>query len=314
MLSELFFAFATPVSAQQYPNRPIRIIIPLPPGGSVDIVARLLQPLLEKSLGQSLVVDNRSGASGTIGANAVATAQPDGYTLLLAPTTFTITAALHPKLPFDPLNAFEPVAVLGRSAQLILANPKVAAHSLKEFVALAKASPDTMNYATPGATSQAHLLFELWSSQAGIKMQHVPYRGGAPALMATVTGETQITLISSSVALPQVETKALRALATGGTAREPQLPDVPTTAEAGFPNFQATQWVGLFATAGTPKETIATLSTAINRALADKTLQARFAEQGLSAASGSSEDFRSLIQSEIKQWRDVARASNIEMK
>ena len=182
--------FTAPCVAQKYPDRPIRVIIPLPPGGSVDIIARLLQPLIEKSLGQSIVIDNRSGASGVIGANAVATAPPDGYTLLLAPTTFSITAALHPKLPFDPLRAFQPVMVLGRSAQLVLVNPKIAATSLQEFVALAKASPNTLNYSTPGASSQGHLLFELWSQQAGIKMQHVPYRGGAPALMAAVTGET----------------------------------------------------------------------------------------------------------------------------
>ena len=168
----VFVTFTTPGLAQKYPDRPIRVIIPLPPGGSVDIVARLLQPRLEKSLGQSLVIDNRSGASGIIGAHAVATASPDGYTLLLAPTTFSITAALHPKLPFDPLRAFQPVTVVGRSAQLVLANPKVAATSLQEFVALAKANPNTLNYSTPGASSQAHLLFELWSQQAGIKMQH----------------------------------------------------------------------------------------------------------------------------------------------
>jgi tripartite-type tricarboxylate transporter receptor subunit TctC len=307
-------AFATPCLAQKYPDRPIRVIIPLPPGGSVDIVARLLQPLLEKSLGQSLVIDNRSGASGIIGANAVATAPPDGYTLLLAPTTFSITAALHPKLPFDPLRALQPVTVVGRSAQLVLANPKVAATSLQEFVALAKANPNTLNYSTPGASSQAHLLFELWSQQAGIKMQHVPYRGGAPALMAAVTGETQVTLISSSVALPQIEAKALRALATGGTSREAKLPDVPTTAEAGFPQFQASQWVGLLATGGTPKEVVERLNAEINRALEDNGLQARFAEQGLSAGGGSPEEFRALLESEIRQWKDVARASNIEMQ
>ena len=204
--------------------------------------------------------------------------------------------------------------VLGRSAQLVLANPKVEATSLQEFVALAKASPNTLNYSTPGASSQAHLLFELWSRQAGIKMQHVPYRGGAPALMAAVTGETQVTLISSSVALPQIEAKALRALATGGATREPKLPDVPTTAEAGPPQFQASQWVGLFATGGTPKEVVEKLNVEINRALEDRTLQVRFAEQGLSAAGGSPEEFRALLESEIRQWKDVGRASNIQMQ
>jgi tripartite-type tricarboxylate transporter receptor subunit TctC len=312
--SVLAVAAATPSRAQNYPDRPIRAIVPLPPGGSVDVIARLLQPSLEKALGQSLIVDNRSGASGVIGANAVATAAPDGYTLLLAPTTFSITAALHPKLPFDPMRAFRPVAVLCWSAQLVLVNPKVEANSLKELAALAKAHPNKINYSTPGASSQAHLLFEQWSIQAGIKMQHVPYRGGAPALMAAVSGETQVTAISSSVALAQVQAKALRALATGGSKREPQLPDVPTTAEAGFPDFKAQQWIGLFAPGGTPDEVVARLNTEINRALDDSTVQARLAEQGLIKAGGSPEDFRALLENEIKQWKDVARASNIKMQ
>ncbi len=314
LLAAAFAAFATPAIAQKFPDRPIRVIVPLPPGGSVDVVARLLQPVLEKSLGQPLVIENRSGASGTIGANMVATAPPDGHTLLLVPTTFTITAALHPKLPFDPLRALAPVAVLGQSAQLVLANPKIAANNLQEFVALAKANPNTINYATPGVTSQAHLLFELWGQQTGIKMQHIPYRGGAPALMATVAGETQVTLISASIALAQVEAKALRALATGGATREAQLPDVPTTAEAGFPKFPASQWIGLLATGGTPKEIVERLNTEINRAFEDKTLQARFAEQGFSTGGGSPDEFRALIEGEIAQWKDIARASNIVMQ
>ena len=307
-------ALATPGAAQNYPDRPIRMIIPLPPGGVVDIMARLLQPHLEKALGQSIIVDNRPGASGIIGANAVATAPPDGYTLLLVPTTFTISAALHPKLPFDPRSAFQPIALIGRNSLLLLVNPKLPAKNLQEFVALAKADPGKMNYATPGASSQAHLLIELWSSQAGIKLQQVPYRGGAPAIMATVAGETQLTLMSSTIALPQIESKTLRPLATGGPAREAQLPDVPTTAEAGFPNFKALQWVGLLTTAGTPKEIVDRLNTEVNRALNDKGLQAKLAEQGMSKVGGSPEDFRSLIEAEIAQWRDVARAAHIEMK
>jgi len=307
-------ALATPTLADKYPDRSIRVIVPLPPGGLVDIVARLLQPLLEKSLGQSIIVDNRSGASGIIGANAVATAQPDGYTLLLAPTTFSITAALHPKLPFDPLRAFQPITVIGHNPMLFLVNPKLPAGTLKGLAALARAKPGTINYATPGTSSQAHLLLELWSSQAGVTMQNVPYRGGAPAVMATVSGETQLTLISSTLALPQIEAKALRPLATGGPLREAQLPDTPTAAEAGFPDFKALQWIGLLTTAGTPKEIVSRLNTEFNRALGDKTLQARFAEQGLSTDGGSPEDFRALIETEIKQWVDVARVAKIEMK
>ena len=207
-------ATLSPVAA--FPERPIRVIIPLPPGGAVDIVARLLQPHLEKALGKPLIIENKAGASGIVGAATVATADPDGHTLLLVPTTFTINAAVHQKLPFDPIKSFEPIAIVGRNSLMILVNPKVQAKTLKELAALAKAKPGALNYATPGASSQAHLLLELWSSQAGIKMQHIPYRGGAPAVLATVTGEADMTLISPTASLTQIEAKTLRALATGG--------------------------------------------------------------------------------------------------
>jgi tripartite-type tricarboxylate transporter receptor subunit TctC len=307
-------ALVSPGLAQKYPDRPIRMIVPLPPGGVVDIVARLLQPHLEKSLGQPVIVDNRSGASGTIGANAVATAPPDGHTLLLAPTTFSITAALHPNLPFDPMRAFAPVAVIGQNPMLLLVNPKVPAQTLQELVALAKAKPGSLNYSSPGISSQTQLLIELWSLQAGIKMQHVPYRGGNPALMSTVAGETEVTLISSTLALPQIEAKTLKPLATGGPAREAQLPAVPTTAEAGYPKFQASQWIGLFATGGTPNDVVERLNAEINRALDSKELQARLSEQGMSKAGGTPQQFRALLESEVSQWKEVASAAHIEMK
>jgi tripartite-type tricarboxylate transporter receptor subunit TctC len=307
-------AFASPGLAQKYPDRPIRVIVPLPPGGVVDIVARLLQPHLEKALGQPLIVDNRSGASGIIGANAVATAPPDGYTLLLAPTTFSITAALHPKLPFDPMSAFAPIAVIGHNPMLLLVNPKVPAQTPQELVALAKAKPGSLNYSSPGISSQTQLLIELWSLQAGIKMQHVPYRGGNPALMSTVAGETEVTLISSTLALPQIEAKTLRPLATGGPAREAQLPGVLTTAEAGYPKFQALQWIGLFATGGTPNDVVERLNAEVNRALDMKELQARLSEQGMSKAGGTPQQFRTLLESEVSQWKEVASAAHIEMK
>ena len=310
----LLAALATPALADKYPDRSIRLIVPLPPGGAVDITARLLQPLLEKSLGQSIVIDNRPGASGIIGANVVATAQPDGYTLLMVPTTFTINPATNANMPFDPLKAFAPVAVIGRNSLLFLVNPKVEANNLPDFVKLAKADPGKLNYATPGASSQAHLLLELWSAQAGIKMQHVPYRGGAPAVRAVVAGEAQLTLISPLASLPQIEAKTLKALATGGPVREAQLPNVQTAAEAGFPKFAGLQWIGLLTTGGTPKAIVERLNAEVNRALKDKGLQAKFAEQGMSTAGGSAEEFRALIATEIKQWTDVARMAQIKVK
>ena len=300
--------------AMAYPDRAIRMIIPLPPGGVVDIVARLLQPHLEAALGQPVIVENRAGASGIIGANTVATADPDGHTLLLVPTTFTINPAIHAKLPFDPVRGFEPVALVARNSLIFLINPALKASTLKEFVDLAKAQPGKLNYATPGASSQAQLLLELWSSQAGIRMQHVPYRGGAPAVMATVTGEADMTLIATVASLQQIEAKKLRALATGGVTREPQLPEVPTVAEAGFPDVKAVQWVGLLTTGGTPKPIVDRLNTEIQRALQRSDVQASLEKQGMTIVGGPASDFGSLIEAEIKQWTDVARKANIQME
>ncbi len=306
-------AFAAPGFAQQkYPERPIRMIVMLPPGSSAHIAARLLQSPLEHALGQWIIIDNRFGANEIAAANAVATARPDGHTLLLAPATSAITAARRSKLPSDRLRALEPVAVAARSAQLVLVNPKVAANSLEEFVALAKANPGKINYSTPGVASKAHLLFDRWSAQTGMKMQHVPYHDDGLALLATVMGETHITLVSASLALPRIEDDAVRALATASTAREPQLPDVPTTAEAGYPKLQASQWIGLFATGGTPKAVVERLNAEINRALEDTALQARFTEHGLSVAHGTPEEFRMLIDSDIKKWQGAAKASHVE--
>jgi tripartite-type tricarboxylate transporter receptor subunit TctC len=300
--------------ATAYPDRPIRMIIPLPPGGAVDIVARLMQPHLEKALGQPIIIDNRPGASGIIGAGVVANAEPDGHTLLLVPTTFTINPAVHAKLPFDPLRSFEPIAIIGRNSLLFLVNPQVKASSLKEFVALAKARPAKMNYATPGASSQAHLLLALWSLQAGIQMQHIPYRGGAPAVMATVSGEAQMTLISPTASLPQIEAKKLRPLATGGETREEQLPDVPTAAEAGFPHFKGLQWIGLLTTGATPKPIVDRLNSEVEKVLQRDDVRARLHELGMTATGGTPHEFRSLIEKEIKQWTEVVRKAHIEVK
>jgi tripartite-type tricarboxylate transporter receptor subunit TctC len=280
----------------------------------VDVVARLLQPHLEKALGQSIVIENRPGASGIIGAAAVANAEPDGHTLLMVPTTFTINPAVHASLPFDALRSFEPIIIIGRNSLLFLINADVKATDLQDFVRLAKSQPGKLNYATPGASSQAHLLLELWNSQAGISMQHLPYRGGAPAVMATVAAEAQLTLISPTASLPQITAGKLRALATGGQAREDRLPDVPTAAEAGFPNFLALQWIGLLATGGTPLPIVERLNTEIQRVLQTKSFQARLEEQGMAPAGGPPNEFRSLIGAEIRQWTEVARKAKIESK
>lgn len=301
-----------PYAVAAYPDRPIHIVVPLAPGGAVDIVARLIQAPLAKALGQPVVIDNRSGASGILGANDVAQAPADGLTLLLTPTTFTINPAVNSNIPYDPVKAFAPITMVGRNSLLILINPKVKANTLKEFVDLARANPGKLNYATPGATSQAHLIVELWDSLADMQLQQVPYRGGAPAVLATMSGETQMTLISPAVSLSQIESKALRALATAGPKREEQLPDVPTTAEAGFPEFKATQWVGLLTTAGTPKPIVDRLNAEMQKIIETKDFQDKLKEQGMTAEGNSPDEFGKMLADEIKQWTEVARKANIK--
>jgi tripartite-type tricarboxylate transporter receptor subunit TctC len=302
------------VSAQSepYPNRPVRIVVPTQAGAAQDILARLMQPHLEKALGQPVIVENRSGASTMIGTEAVAKAPPDGHTLLIVPTTFTVNAALNSKLNFDLERDFEPIAVLVKNPLLFAVNAKVPAHSLKEFVALAKAKAGGLNYGSSGASTQAHLLLEMWSAQAGIKMQHVPYRGGGAAALAVASGEVQLVLLSPLGILPQVQAGLVRPLATGGRDRDPKMPDLPTAAEAGFPGFVAEQWLGLLATGGTPKPIVARLNAEVNKILRDPDLVAKLALQGTTAAGGTPEEFRALILDEMRNWKEIAQKADIK--
>jgi tripartite-type tricarboxylate transporter receptor subunit TctC len=290
----------------------VRIVVPTQAGSAQDILARLLQPHLEKALGQPIIVDNRSGASTMIGTEAVAKATPDGHTLLIVPTTFTVNAALNTKLAFDLERDFEPIAVLVKNPLLFAVNAKVPAKSLAEFVALARAEPGKLNYGTSGASTQAHLLLEMWSAQAGIKMQHIPYRGGAPAALAVAGGEVQIVLLSPLGILPQVQAGLVRPLATGGLVRDPTMPDLPTAAEAGFPGFEAVQWLGLLTTAGTPKEIVTRLNAEVNKILRDPDVVAKLANQGTTAAGGTPDDFRRLIATEIRNWKETAQKASIQ--
>jgi tripartite-type tricarboxylate transporter receptor subunit TctC len=308
----LVLAGAADARADNYPSRPIRIIVPTQAGAAQDILARLLQPYLEKSLGRPIIVENRSGASTMIGTDAVAKAAPDGYTLLIVPTTFTVNAALNAKLSFDLERDFEPITMLVKNPLLFAVNAKVPARTLGEFVALAKAEPGRLNYGTSGASTQAHLLLEMWSARAGIRMQHIPYRGGAPAALAVAAGEVQLVLLSPLGILPQVEAGLVRALATGGLARDPKFPDLPTAAESGFPGFEAVQWLGLLTTAGTPKDIVARINAEVNRALREPDVAAKLSLQGTTPAGGSADEFKALIATEIRNWKEAAQRANIK--
>jgi tripartite-type tricarboxylate transporter receptor subunit TctC len=300
--------------AQSYPNHTVRIVVPFPPGGLVDTSARLIQPYLEKALGQTVIVDNRPTASGIVGTDAVAKAAPDGHTLLMVASSHTVAPATNPKLPYDTEHDLAPIAILGKNPLLFVINAKVPAQTLSQFVTLAKAAPGKFNYATPGAASQSHLVTELFDQRAGIKMQHIPYRGGAPAIQSTVAGETGFVVISPLASLPHIQAGTLRPIAAGSLARDPQFPDLPTIAEQGFPDFEAIQWVGLLTTAGTPKPIIERLNAEVNRAIRDPELIRNLAVQGVSPAGGTPDEFGRLISTEIRNWTATAKAANIKVE
>lgn len=312
LLAVLAVASLTPAGrAQTFPNKVIRLVVPFAPGGLNDTAARLLQPYLERGLGQTVIVDNRPAATGIVGTDAVAKAAPDGHTLLMVASSHTVIPATNARLPYDPERDFAPVAMLGKNPMLFVINAKVAAKTLPEFVALAKASPGAFNYATPGAASQSHLINELFNRRAGITMQHVPYRGGAPAIQATVAGDTQFAVISPLASLAHIQAGTLRAIAAGSLARDPQLPDVPTIAEQGYPDFEAIQWVGLLTTAGTPADVVARLNAEVNRAVRQPELIAKLATLGVAPAGGTPAEFGEVIATEIRNWTQVARDANI---
>lgn len=305
--------FAQPLAAAEiYPTQPIKIIVPFPAGGLNDTVARLLAPYLEQSLGKPVIIDNRAGASGSIGTKAVVGATPDGHTLLMVASSHTIAPATNNALPFDTERDLAAIATVSKNPLMFVVGKDTPAKTLPEFIALAKAAPGKFNYATVGPASQSHLVTELFEQRAGIRMQHIPYRGGAPALTSLLTGETQFAVLSPQVSLPQIEVHALRAIAVGSLTRDPQFPDIATVAEAGLPGFEAIQWVGLLAPAGTPREIVDRLNFEINRAVHEPDLIAKFAQQGMTPAGGTPAAFQKTIETEVKLWIDIAQKANIK--
>ena len=307
-----FIAVPHTAQADDYPSRAIRIVVPFPPGGLNDNVARIIQPYLSQKLGQPVVVENKSGASGIIGTDAVVKSSPDGYTLAVVASSHTVVPATNANMPFDTEHDLAAVSLLMRDPLMFVASSKVQTKTLNDFVARAKAQPGKLTYATPGTDSQSHFVTELFDSRAGIKMVQVPYRGGAPSLLSLISGETDFGVLSTQLSGPQIKAGKLIALASGGDTRSPHFPDVPTLAESGYPKFEALQWVGMLAPAKTPKDVIAKLNGALRDILAMPEVRARFDAQGITAAASTPEEFQSLISAEIRQWKDVAAASGIK--
>jgi tripartite-type tricarboxylate transporter receptor subunit TctC len=305
---------ASTAMAQAYPNKPIKLIVPFAPGGFTDVVARILGQKLSVSLGQPFVIENKAGAGSTIGTDFVAKAAPDGYTLVMVSTTHVISPAIYPKLPYDPIKSFTPVGKLVDSAYVLLVNPKVPANNVAEFIALTKASPDKIHYASSGNGSSQHLMGGMFAAMTGVKMKHVPYKGSGGAANDLVAGVVESSFAGVPNAMAQVPAGRLKALAVTTSKRIPQLPDVPTMQEAGVPGYNASVWLGLLAPAGTPKEVVMKLNAEIAKVLSAADTKKELYAAGVETDISSPEALNALMVQELDRWGKVIKDAGITMQ
>ena len=311
------FALAQAVSTggHAYPAKPVRIVVPFPPGGPIDMTTRPLAQKLSESLGGPVVVDNRGGANGNIGAENVAKSPPDGYSLVVgAGGGFAIGPHLYTKLSFDVFRDFAPVSLFVTLPQLLVVHPQLPVKTVKELVALAKAKPNQLNYGSSGTGSTPHLAMELLKRSAQIEMVHVPYKGMGPATMDLMGGQLQLTFADMPVLLQQVKASKLRSLAVGTPKRSANLPDVPTMIEAGFPKVEASNWYGLFAPAGTSRDIIARLNTETVKAMSNPELKSFMQNQGAEAAGSTPEQLSALHRREFEKWGSVIKAIGVTLE
>jgi len=300
------------VSAQTWPERPVRILVGYPPGGGTDLVARLMQQPLSTRWGQPVVIDNRPGANAIIASEAVAKAKPDGYTLLMAyATEVAVNPATMKKLPYDPVRDFAPISQLAGAPLVLAVHPALAAKDVRELVALAKAKPGTLSYSSSGSGSVHHFAGELFKLQTGADILHVPYKGSGPAAADAVAGQVQANFASVASVLRFVQAGRLRALAVTSKRRSPQMPEVPSMVEAGLADFELTSWYGLLAPAGTPAEVIAKIHADVMALLAVAEIQKSFATQGLDMAGSTPQAFGEFIRGEAAKFARIAKAGNI---
>ena len=302
---------ATLAHADDYPSKVIKIIVPFPPGGSTDIIARSIAEKFQKSMGQPVIVENKPGAGGAVGSDQVAKSAPDGYTLVVGVTgSHAISATLNPKLPYDPLKDFEPISLVVSAPLTLVANPSVPANDLKSLVALHK----PLNHGTPGNGTSMHLTAEMFNLVAGTHFVHVPYKGTAAALNDLLGGQIQLMFGDFLITLPQIRAGKIKALAVTSLKRHPLLPDVPTVAESGYPGFEALSWQGLFAPAGTPKPIVDKLNAELVKAMAAPDMQEYFAKQGFQVGGDSPEAFRAFISKEIPKWARVIKEAHVTLQ
>jgi tripartite-type tricarboxylate transporter receptor subunit TctC len=293
-----------------YPSKPVRLVVPFPPGGTTDVLGRLVGQQLSTRLGQQFVIDNRPGAGGGIGTDIVAKAPADGYTLLLgAVATHSINPSLYARLPYNAVKDFAAISLLGTLPNVLVVNPSLPVHSVQELIALAKAKPGTLTFASGGNGTTHHLSGELFKRMAGVDMTHVPYKGNAPAITDVIGGQVNIMFDNISNSLPHIKANKLRALAVTGLVRAPVLPNVATLNEQGFSGYNIMSWFGLFAPAGTPQPVLDRLNAAVSAAMHDKQVRELLASEGIEAQGNSAEQFRAFLQTDAARWAKLVKES-----
>ena len=300
--------------AQGYPNKPVKLIVPFAPGGFTDVVARILGQKLSASMGQQFVIENKAGAGSIIGTDFVAKSAPDGYTLVMVSTTHVISPWVYKSMPYDPIKSFTVVSKLVDSAYVLLVNPKVPARNVQEFIALAKAAPDTIHYASSGNGSAQHLMGGLFASMTGTKLQHVPYKGSAGAASDLVAGVVESSFAGVPNALAQVPAGRLRALAVTTAKRIPQLPDVPTLQEAGVPGYEASVWLALLAPAGTPRDIVVRLNSEITKLMNAPDTRKALIDAGVEVAPSTPEAMSDYMVAEMERWGKVVKEIGIKLE
>jgi tripartite-type tricarboxylate transporter receptor subunit TctC len=309
--ASLLVAFTAVAAAQSdYPNRPVRLIIPFPPGGSNDVVGRMIGDQLGKQLGKQVIVDNRAGAGGVIGTELAAHAPADGYTILVISLAHAVNPWLY-KLPYDPIKAFAPIGVMGSGPNVVAVHPELPVHSIKELVALAKSKPGDLQYASAGIGSFQHLGAELFKLEAGVDMLHVPFKGGGPSMIDVIGGHTKVVFSSLVQTTPHLKSGKLRALGVGSKERSKVLPDVPSVAEAGVPTYEAVNWWGIVAPAGTPQPIIDRLHAALTASQDSPEVEKQFASEGATVVKKSPKEFGAFMVSEMNKWEQVVKKGGI---
>ena len=305
-------AAASPAVAQNFPNRPIRIVVPFAAGGAVDTVGRIVAAKMSEHLGQPVIVENRTGAGGNIGADAVAKSPPDGYTLLLTTSGHAITPALYRTVPYDAVKDFTPVSQVLATTFVLVSSPKLPVTSIAEVVALAKSKPGSLNYGSSGLGAPLHLAMEVFKHSAGIEVQHIPYRGDAPVNAALMAGEIQLAVVPQSTGLPFIKAGSIRPLGVTGTKRSPVLPEVPTIAEAGVTGLEVRSWNGLFAPAATPRETILIIQKAVTTSMHSAEVRDRILAMGQDPIGNTPEEFDALFKADLVRFAKVVEQAKIQ--